>query len=325
MARGVAFDGRGEAPAPAGGGGPTSWRRRHPVLARSILYGAGLVLAVVGIQLYLARRALNAADHLAYLEARLDDLDLLAGLPSGAAEIQKVLRSELADPALPPSLRQRALRVEAQLASGSKRPAEALRLLDEARALASAPDARRALLVERSEVLQALGQGDEALRELDLAGAPWPNPTLETLRRLEGAWIRSETGAKDDAARDLDQVLQDVPNPPPDVPPVAIGFGRTSLLQALVKVAGLRARIAPEGADASWRRLAALAPGDYAALEAAARGLLEAKDPAAREVWARAKRLDPRQAAAREARDPAFGALASGPQEVLKSDGEGGR
>ncbi len=248
-----------------------SWRKRHPVLSRAVLYTVG-ALVVAGIVVALrTRQRVDAQDRLDYLTARLGSLDVVLATGEGPAEVLRVLDDEFSGGDLPPALRQWALRLRAQALARSDRIDDALGVLEEARAVAVDPVADGALAVETAEIL---GLADRAAEGLSLlrAESAFGSPVLELRRRQVEAYLLAAQDDEAAAAEVLERALGRLPRPVPTAEEVVIG-GSPQALPVVVRLATEQLAGLGGGGPAPWRRLAALLPDDPDALALAARRL----------------------------------------------------
>jgi tetratricopeptide (TPR) repeat protein len=185
---------------------PVGWRRRHPVLARAVLYGLGAVLVGVTVALLLGRKATDRADREQYLAQRLDSFDLVfrvgapdaPGSPGGWQTVLQGLDEEFSSPDLPAHLRFRALRWRgvAYVQGGNLAAAEEAfaRALD----LATNPVERGAVFVEWGEARAHLGEPAAAIALLDHAEVR-STELLRTLGDLVRAYALERAGQREKA------------------------------------------------------------------------------------------------------------------------------
>jgi tetratricopeptide (TPR) repeat protein len=283
-----------ESPDPTAVAASSSWRRRHPVLARAVLYGLGLAVGGVLLWLFALRRGQDAEDQHALRWKRLEQLPLVIQMNPEAPEAVKVLDAEYADPALPAALRARAERMRGIIARNRKDRAAVDASFEQA--LALDPAAAEATRIEWALCLADLKDGPAAMKLLLAA-----RPTSLTLAlwlelavaQAEAAYERPPEGAG------LGRValLGRAPTPLPNEAPVWLGL--TEWTPAGVALETTRWKVlgvdpASEFATGCWRRLAELAPQDFEALLAATEGLLAGQDPeGARATWRLAQSADP--------------------------------
>jgi hypothetical protein len=293
-------------------GTPRPWRKRHPVLSRSVLYVLGAGLVALLVLLFVDRRAQDESDRIAALREELNALNVVHVVDPDGDLVLKVLDEKFSEPGLPVRLQGRILRwrAMAQRKRGDREAVEAA--LREAAALDLEPLERAALQVEWAEARAEAGDGRGALEVLPAAAPSHPLP-LALLRAYVQAYARSAAGDRPQAIEGLRAALAGLSVPLPRGPEAYVGGRSWSPAQAATVVSELVGRLAGPGAaepGALWNRLRALAPEDYEAQVAAARGLAAAgREPDARSAWARARALDGRQAATQAASDPALAAL----------------
>lgn len=246
----------------------SSWRKRHPVLSRLVLYALGAALVGLAVVLLRQRSAVDAGDRLAYLSSRLEALDVVMVTADGPREVLKVLDDEFADAALPPHIQRRALRIraQAQVRRGAFEPA--LDALDRADAIAADESAAAATDIERAEILGLAERFPEGL-ELLRGDERFPNWSLELRRRQVEAWLLRQTGEEAEALRVLEAVLAELPQPLPEQEPVVLGMGPQHLAVVARLATEQRCALEPCGAEI-WRRLVRQLPGDPQALTVAA-------------------------------------------------------
>jgi tetratricopeptide (TPR) repeat protein len=271
-----------------------SWRKRHPVLARAVLYGAGLALGGLALWLLAGRRAQDAEDRLLFLWKRLETLPIVVQADPDGAEALKVLDAEYADPALPAALRARAERMRGIIARNRKDRAAVDAAFD--KALALDPAVADATRIEWALCLADLKDGSAAMKPLLAA-----RPTSLTLALwLELAVAQAEAAYEmppEGAGLGRVALLTKAPTPLPSEAPVWLGL--TEWTPAGVALETTRWKVlgvdpASEFATGCWRRLAELAPHDFEALVAATEGLLAGQDlEGARALWKLAQSADP--------------------------------
>jgi tetratricopeptide (TPR) repeat protein len=301
-------------PAPS----PNGWRRRHPVVARLLLYSAFLAVGGLGVGLLLARRGLDREDRLRYLASRLDGLGLVYLQNPDGREALRVLDAEFSDPALPPNLRQRALRLRAVIHAHGGRKDEAERTFREADGIAVGPRDRGALLVEWAEARSQTGDPAGAISLLDRPDAI-RDGALGILGAMSRAFAEESRGAREAGANGLEAVLEALPRPLPAGPEDFVATRPWTPAQAATDATALLVRMGGK-VPGAWSRLKSLAPKDFGAQAAAARGLEEAGQHAeAEEAWKAACACDPDEAKGRAAKDRTLGGLETGRGEGLKA------
>ena len=305
--------------------GAASWRRRHPVLSRSLLYGGGLVLVVLAVFLLVERGKVDRQDRVAYLSARLDTLDVLAATDHTGDELEKALAEIFADPDLPASIRQRALRGRAihHLKRGDG--GAALADLDEAAGLAAADVDRQAIRLERAQALISDDQAQRALEELE-GGTPI-HPVLRIWHALLRARALDALDRRDDARRALEGGLESLPRPLPRGEPVVFSLTPWTPSEAAVYATQSLADLTPLFVQAApWIRLLELAPQDLVAAMEAAKALKRGGHEAeADRAWAWVVALGGGQAPEDAASNPDLADLEKKRVEGLKTDAAGSR
>ena len=291
--------------------GTPSWRKRHPHLARGVLYGLGLAVAVVGVWLVLQRKDVDRCDRLCGLWSRLSQLPIVVQAdPSGAVAL-KVLDEEFSDPTLPDDMKARALRLRGVLANLQKDVPAMNAAFAKARELGGTRDDVDALALEWAYC--RLEQGDPVGAGLLLKGLEPKPPVLALWKHLITARLRDATGEGVEGRAALVRLLDALPRPVPAAPPMWFMLDEWRLETVLIEaarwlVAGLPAK--SEAARPIWKRLAEQAPAYPDALVAASEGLVEAGDVvAARKLWGDLKRLDPDFAAAASKQRPTLRGL----------------
>lgn len=273
-----------------------SWRKRHPVLARALLYGLGMSLGGLALVLLAGRREQDREDQLAYLWKRLETLPIVIQADPDAAEAVKVLDAEYASATLPAALRARAERLRGIIARNRKDKAGVQAAFE--RALALDPGAEESVRIELALCLVDAGDPVEATRHVMTL-----KPASTTLRVwAELARSQALLDQPDGMIRrqELVAFVHGLPAPLPVEPPVWLGLAEWTPAGAALECVRWLVRLsAPESQEALelWRRLAALAPTDFEALLAATEGLLAAEDlDGARGLWARATAASPEAA-----------------------------
>lgn len=277
-----------------------SWRKRHPVLARVVLFGVGAGLVGTLLLQQERRREQDAQDRDQARRARLENLVVdYATDPSGAT-LLKALDEEFPPESVPAHLRALVLRWRG-LALAARGDAEAC---DRAYSLAAMEDHSRrdagALFVEWARARLELGDAEGALFLLDRPQIVNTGP-LGLVTATVRARARTRLGHGVEAQAQLERLLAELPVPLPLEPqdwicPIQWSWSDAATT-ATEELAALR-RPEPLSA-AQWERLAAQAPQHFEAQWKAALALeaLGAAEPADR-AWSRAVSLDPEFAAA---------------------------
>jgi len=307
--------------------GAAGWRRRYPVLARGILYGAGALLIALAVLLLLERGKVDHQDRLDYLEARLGSLDVLAVNDPTGDQVEKVLDEVFAERNLPARLRQRALRARAFLHLRRDEADAALADLDAAAALIVEPLERAALGLERVQILLVADRGPEAEAALEALTLP-AHPVLAIWRGILRAQLLDGQDRPAEAARVLDQALEALERPLPATEPLFVCQTPWTPADAAIHATKALAELRGGGrADPRpWQRLLGLAPRDLTAALEAAKALAQGGhgDEAAR-AWAWAVSLNDGLAPENAASDPDLAALEKKRVEGLKARGGAGR
>jgi len=301
------------------------WRKRHPILSRSLLYGVGLGLAVLLLVLWMDRRDDDERVRVKALQEELDALSLVLATDPRGDEVLRQLDDKFSEPGLPTITRGRVLRWramawrrKAMFAGGAadakqvKQAAEAAveTALTEADALDLETSERVALHLEWAEA--RLERGD-----VDGAFAVLPQPaTLTTvtqgllfsLMRAQGLRLAGSIPAGLQAAR---AALGAMERPLGTEQQDYIGGRPWSPVQVAVELAGFVDAVGdPADAVAAWNLLRAAAPASFETQVAAARGLARGHaDADARSAWLAAKALNARLAAAEAGRDTLLATL----------------
>lgn len=299
------------------------WRKRHPVLSRSILYTLGLGLVALLVFLLANRQDEDRAEELAAIQKRIDGLSLVLAADPTGAELLKILDAEFASDDLPRHARQRVLRwramawgSRAQLATTDAARTEAWGHADEAHAACAAldlpPEEAYGLALERTEAL---------LLRRDQQGARAALPALEKATQVPAAllrqfllaqWLRLEDRIPD-ACDLLRGTLRGLEGNIAGAPQAYIGGREWSIAQVATEMATFVTTQGGKVADAAlWSQLRSLASDDFEVQKAAAVGLsaLGADDDALA-AWRAAVRLDGRLAGIEAARDEVLGRLDS--------------
>lgn len=279
------------------------WRKRHPVLSRSILYALGIGLATLLAVLYLSRKEEDAASALDALRGQLNDLSLVLALDPDGTQVLRILDEKFADPELPVDMQGRALRWRALAHRRGGRHTEAEAALQAASALDLPARERLALAVEWAEARSEAGDLTGAMKVLPPVEQAIDGP-LGMLRDVVFARVHFLLKADNAATRRLAGALGRFDEPLPDGPEDYVG-GRpwtpsqvaTVMSEMLVNTPRER-QPDPRGDARIWGRLERIAPRDFDAQVAATRGYLalERRQDALR-CWQRAEALEPAQAA----------------------------
>jgi hypothetical protein len=154
----------------------------------------------------------------------------------------------------------------------------------------------------------------------DLVGArqllngPTPqHPVLALWRPVIQGHLLEADGKADEARIGLLALVDRLPKPLPQVPPVWFMLDRWRFEDVFVEAVRWMADGLPDGSAQAlslWRRVPEHAPNDVRSLVAAAEGLLSSNDTVgARELWLRARKLDPVFVAKIAASRPGLAAL----------------
>ena len=157
-----------EAPAKA-----PSWRRRHPVAARALLYGLAAVLLGGGA---LVAREIRAGAAQRGLLTRLDALDQTGLVRSHPAEVLRIVREEVLPQARGDDLVRRARLTEAAALDALERYDEGERVYAEVDLALPPAIPRGPVRVPWANLRVRAGRGRGALELLDAPGATdgWP-------------------------------------------------------------------------------------------------------------------------------------------------------
>ncbi len=297
------------------------WRKRHPVISRTLLYGLGLGLAALLIVLFMDRQDDDERTRIAALQEELDGLNLvLLADPTGDAVLAK-LDERFSGSDLPLITRGRALRWRAMAwrrkvgtatdgAARADATEQAEAALEACAALELPPAERSALALEWVEA---------RLERRDVEGARrvWPeaddlpdvpSALLFTLLRAQALRLEEQTPAGVELVRSTLMGLEG----PLDTEQKAYVGGRSwTAAEVAVQMANFMTLVG-EAAEARpvWNRLRAAAGGDFDVQAAAARGLAESGARAdALQAWRAAKAIHADLAAAEARSDPVLEAL----------------
>ncbi len=300
------------------------WRKRHPILSRSLLYGLGLGCAALLLVLFLGRREEDERVRTRALQEELDSLSLVMATDPSGDEVLRQLDEKFSDPDLPTLMRGRVLRWRAMAwrrkalrATGAgrqeaqhaaERAVEAA--LAKAEALPLDPAERVALHLEWAE-----GRLEHA--DVDGAMAILPEPTtlttvtqglLYSLMRAQALRLAGKTSAGLQAA---DAALGALDRPVGTKAEDYVGGRLWSPVQVAVELANFVGAVGdPADAVATWNLLRAAAPASFETQVAAARGLAQGRAEAdARSAWQTATSLNRRLAATEASRDAVLDAL----------------
>lgn len=300
---------------------PRPWRKRHPVLARSLLYGLGLGLAALGLWLWLGRRAVDAADRLDYLRARVDTLTVVLQADPDGAEVLRVLDAELADPGLPADLRARSLRLRGIVARNRKDAAGLQAAYGEARRLlGSTPEAQVVALewalcrVDLGDVRGARTLLDESVASAATLPAGQGGASFALWQTFLAAQVRAAEGAADAARIALHSTLDRLEAPlPAQGARLWLGLRDWAPADVVAEMSLWLAAALPPGSPAAvpiWKRLSLLGAHALDAQLIAAEGLARAGDAeGARVAWRQALALDASAARRGAERNPTLRAL----------------
>ena len=275
--------------------GTLGWRKRHPVLARVLLYGLGLALAGAGVWFWRCRCEQDDADRVKYLWARLETLPVVLQADPDGAEAGRVLDAEFSDPDLPDDLEARAQRLRGIVARlrGDARAMDAA--FFRARNLDVSAQAVEAVTLEWAQCRIDVKDLDGA-RQLLMAPPP-QHPVLGLWRPVIQAHLLEAAGKGEEGRIHLVTLIDKLPKPLPRVPTAWFLLNEWRFEDVLVEavrwlVAGLPEG-SPQGASL-WQRVPEFSPQDVRSLVAAAEGVLAAGDKiGARGLWARARKADP--------------------------------
>jgi tetratricopeptide (TPR) repeat protein len=291
---------------------PRSWRKRHPVLARAVLYGLGLAVGGLLFWLLVLRGETDRQDRHEALRAELDQLAVVLQADPQGTVLLRALEDRYSDPSLPLDVRQRAARWRGYALHLAGRADESNRAYATTAMLDLPRREMGALYLEWARCRLERGEADEALFLLDRPVIVGTGPL-----GLLGATIRArarvqEGGSATEAARGLLWRLEEASRAPRDgqvdwVCPVEWRLEEAAVTAA-EEVASLLG--AAEASPEPWRLLARIAPDHFEAQWKCARAFhglgLKAE---AREALGRARRIDSRELQALARREPALAAL----------------
>jgi hypothetical protein len=298
-----------------------SWRRRHPLGSRLVLYAGGLLCVAVVLLLVVQRKR---EDHEAYLRSRIGLLDVLLTSAEGRTEARDVLDREFRDPDLPVDIRVRVHRVEGLMALRDGDPEAGFEHLDAAEALLTSPAEKYTLQLERATLLQMAGRPDEARALVDGLAAP-ASEVLALQGAMTLAWLRQEAGDVEGARAGLEAALAGWRGDPDAVSPAFVGGVRPTALETWIHATRLLCSLGP-GRLVDWERLLAHFPDAYDAHEAAALGLLASGHRAeAAKAWCGAWRLAPNRAQEKQDQRPSLVGLCENLPPGFQADRAAGR
>jgi hypothetical protein len=287
---------------------PRGWRKRHPVLARVVLYAVLLGVLVIPAVLWVQARE-------RYLWARVEQVSVEVELDHTGARALASLDKEfvewgfLPNPALSDPLRARAERMRGVLARLRGDRAEVDRAFQHARELDPSPASAAAIDLEWARCV--LDMGDRIRALVILQGPRSTDLTLALLHDLLLAQATPSTVVDDPERRRLDGPLGGTPLPPgPEV-----WYLLAPWRPAMVALEATRwlAEGLPAGSPVLprlWRRLLELAPADPEILLQTTEALLAAGDTAsARSAWRNLRSVDPKAAERALAQNGALKAL----------------
>ncbi len=301
------------------------WRKRHPVISRTLLYGLGLGLAALLFVLFTERKADDEATRIEALQKELDGLSLvLATDPTGDVVLAK-LDEKFSGDDLPVitqgrSLRWRAMawRRKANTASTDAEKQRAVQEVEKAleacAALQLEPAERFALQLEwaearleRRDVTRARQVLPDSGDLIHLGSAMLPSVLLLSLLEVQAKRLEGQAA---DAAVLAVKTVQAI-EPPLGQQIAYVGGRDWTAAQVGIELASFATQVGdPALAGPAWKRLRAAAAYDFEVQVAAARGLLRAGDRAnARSAWRSAKALNADLAAAEARRDAGLAAL----------------
>jgi hypothetical protein len=209
-------DAAAAAPAPG-------WRKRHPVLARAVLYGVGGAVFAVVLVLFLQRRGEDRDTQVDALEKQLASVDLVFAIPGGHAQVLALLDRDFSAPDLPAGLRQRVLRVRGLAHEKGEDLAAAESAFAAAEPLATGARDRAALLVEWAEARAFLGTPESALALLDRPDAA-SDGAIALLHARVRAFALARARRDEESRRVLAAALAAAPTPPPEGPVDHVGL-----------------------------------------------------------------------------------------------------
>ncbi len=188
------------------------WRKRHPVLARAILYSLGIALGL-GLYLMLEARKKSDAAHAIEVDSKfLENMPLLLAKDPTGRKLEFVIDEEFEGREVADHIGSRVERWRAIAFRSQKRYADAESALDRARALTSDAACLDAIALERAYVRLAEGDFERAL---DALGQPSLRPVTDPLNGLElvvRAGVLEKLGQRADAERALRSFVDATPD-----------------------------------------------------------------------------------------------------------------
>jgi hypothetical protein len=284
---------------------PRGWRKRHPVLARTLLYA--VLLGVLAIPAVLWVRAREK-----YLWARVANISVEVQVDQSGARALQSLDEEfsewgfLPNPALSDPLRARVERLRGVVAARLQRDrAGTERAFTRARELDRTPASVVAVDLEWAACLLALGDLEGARERVprdapaDLTLSLWHHLLRAQIEKAQGAALgRAETDGTE--RQRLEDALERLARPLPQEPEVWLLLGpRRPAVVALEATEWLADGLPADSTKLVplWVRMVELAPEDPDTLLPATEALVAAGDAkAARRAWRELRRVDPQRA-----------------------------
>jgi hypothetical protein len=172
-----------------------SWRKRHPVLARVVLYAAFVAIAAIAFGLLAQRRSRDEADRQAGLLTKLEGIDQTGLIQLAPGQVLKVVRDEVLPVAVDVDVIRRAHLTEAAALDGLTRYDEAEKVYAALDANWPAGTPRGSLRVPWANMRIRAGRAKQALELLDAPFATdgWP---VEGPNSAAAVRARAEAAAK---------------------------------------------------------------------------------------------------------------------------------
>jgi hypothetical protein len=289
-----------------------SWRKRHPVVSRVVLYALGLALGALLVHLFLERQRQDEQDRFAALAHELDALATLHVMDPNGTLVLEALDTRFSGADLPIRLQGRALRWRAMAHRKREELAKMEAALEKAAALDLAAEERFALQLEWAEGLLAFRKTEEARQVLPPATDSGAAEPLRLLRTLLHAQALRQEGKDGDALAVLQAAVAPLQAPLDPEVRVYVGGRDWTSAQVATVICEWLAGAPGQNPLEIWRRLHLLAPRSFRAQRACALGFLalDHKDEA-EAAWALARVADPREAAASLSLHPALNELSA--------------
>ena len=290
---------------------PKSWRKRHPVLARAILYTCGLAL---GLGLYLALQERKKDDRAYQVDVDILTLEALsvtqATDPSGRS-LEKALDRDFSGRTLPDHVASREARWRAIAYRAQGRFKKAEEALDRAAGLTTDRSCRDAIAIERAYVRLA---AKDAQGALDVLGPRSLRPVTDPLHALD-VIVRSSAhrlaGRSAEALDVLNAFVESTPETLQRKPTRrAGGIEWTSVGAAAIVFETLAGQVSEDRSLELWTSIHKRAGSDYQTQYACTKAFLAAdKRELAAKAWVIARTSSPTEAAKAERADSILASL----------------